>query len=97
MAENHPDHRGERGRPLAGGWVLAGHGRYRRRVAVVAVGALGTLAHRGFGRVPFSVPPGPWYTSDPFYVFWDPRWPSPWLVVALAAAAGVMVLLNSGA
>ena len=65
-------------------------------VAVVAVGALGTLAHRAFGR-PFSVPAWPWYTSDPFYVFWDPRWPLPWLVVALAAAAGVMVLLNSGA
>jgi hypothetical protein len=64
---------------------------------VVAVGALGTLAHRGFGRMPFSVPAWPWYTRDPFYVFWDPRWPSRWLVVALAAAAGVVVLLNSGA
>jgi hypothetical protein len=47
--------------------------------------------------MPFSVPAWPWYTRDPFYVFWDPRWPSRWLVVALAAAAGVVVLLNSGA
>jgi hypothetical protein len=63
---------------------------------VVAVGALGTFAHRGFGRVPFSVPAWPWYTSDPFYLFWDPRWPSRWLVMALAAAAGVVVLFRSG-
>jgi hypothetical protein len=68
-------------------------------VAVVAVGALGTLAHRGFGRVPFSVPAWPWYHSDPFYVFWDPRWPSGWalvgLAVALGAAAGVVALFRS--
>jgi hypothetical protein len=68
--------------------------------AVVAVGALGTLAHRGFGRVPFSVPAWPWYHSDPFYLFWDRRWPSGWalvaLPVALAAAAGVVALFWSG-
>jgi hypothetical protein len=70
-------------------------------VAVVAVGAFGTLAHRGFGRVPFSVPAWPWYHSDPFYLFWDPRWPSGWavasLAVALAAAAGVVALFWSQA
>jgi hypothetical protein len=65
-------------------------------VAVVAVGALGTLAHRGFGRVPFSVPSWPWYHSDPFYLFWDPRPPSRWAVLALPvalAAAGAVVAL----
>src|SRR5215211_3143412 len=70
-------------------------------VAVVAVGALGTVAHRGFGRVPFSVPSWPWYHSDPFYVFWDPRWPSGWELVALAAAlgaaGGVVALFRSQA
>jgi methylthioxylose transferase len=69
--------------------------------AVVVVGALGTLAHRGFGRVPFSVPAWPWYHSDPFYLFWNPRWPSGWAVVALAAAlaaaAGVVALFGSRA
>jgi hypothetical protein len=71
-------------------------------VAVVAVGVFGTLAHRGFGRVPFGVPAWPWYHSDPFYLFWNPRWPSGgWavvaLAVALAAAAGVLALFRSGA
>jgi methylthioxylose transferase len=82
----------------AGRWRAGGFWRATAAtgVAVVAVGALGTFAHRGFGRVPFSVPAWPWYTSDPFYVFWDPRWPSRWLVVALAAAAGVVVLFRSG-
>jgi methylthioxylose transferase len=68
-------------------------------VAVVAVGVFGTLAHRGFGRVPFEVPAWPWYHSDPFYLFWDPRWPSGWavaaLVAALAAAAAVVALFRS--
>jgi hypothetical protein len=70
-------------------------------VAVVAVGAFGTIAHRGFGRVPFSVPSWPWYHSDPFYLFWDPRWRSGWasvaLVVALAAVGGVIALFRSRA
>jgi hypothetical protein len=71
-------------------------------VAVVAVGVFGTLAHRGFGRVPFGVPAWPWYHSDPFYVFWNPRWPSGgWAVVALAAtlaaAVGVVTLFRSQA
>jgi hypothetical protein len=70
-------------------------------VAVVAVGVLGTLAHRGFGRVPFSVPAWPWYHSDPFYLFWDPRPPSRWAVLALpaalAAAAAVLALFWSQA
>jgi hypothetical protein len=70
-------------------------------VAVVAVGVLGTLAHRGFGRVPFSVPSWPWYHSDPFYLFWDPRPPSRWAVLALpaalAAAGAVLALFWSQA
>ena len=70
-------------------------------VAVVAVGVFGTLAHRGFGRVPFAVPAWPWYHSDPFYLFWNPRWPSGSelvaLAVALAAAALVVALFRSQA
>ena len=70
-------------------------------VAVVAIGVFGTLAHRGFGRVPFAVPAWPWYHSDPFYLFWNPRWPSGWAVlalpVAMAAAAGVVALFLSQA
>jgi hypothetical protein len=84
------------GRPPAGGvWrATAATG-----IAVVAVGALGTLAHRGFGRVPFTVPAWPWYHSDPFYLFWDPRWRFGWvaLAVAVAAAAGVVALFRSRA
>src|SRR4029450_1108501 len=49
-------------RPVDGLWrATAATG-----VAVVAVGAFGTLGHRGFGRVPFSVPARPWDHSDPF-------------------------------
>jgi hypothetical protein len=80
-------------RPVDGLWrATAATG-----VAVVAVGAFGTLAHRGFGRVPFSVPAWPWYHSDPFYLFWDPRRPSGWAAVALAASAVVVVLFRSQA
>jgi methylthioxylose transferase len=84
-------------RPMGGLWsVTAATG-----VAVVAIGALGTLAHRGFGRVPFSVPAWPWYHSDPFYLFWDPGWPARWAVLALpaalAAATGVVALFRSRA
>jgi hypothetical protein len=80
-------------RPVDGFWrATAATG-----VAVMTVGALGTVAHRGFGRVPFSVPAWPWYHSDPFYLFWDPRWPSGWAVVALAASAAVVVLFRSQA
>ena len=85
------------GRPAAVfWWATAATG-----IAVVAVGVFGTLAHRGFGRVPFAVPAWPWYHSDPFYLFWDPTWPSGWVVtalaVALAAAAGVVALFRSQA
>jgi hypothetical protein len=70
-------------------------------VVVVAVGVVGTLAHRGFGQVPFAIPAWPWYHSDPFYLFWDPRWPSESgvvaLAVAMAAAALVVALFRSGA
>jgi hypothetical protein len=84
-------------RPAGGFWRASA----ATGVAVVAVGAFGTVAHRGFGRVPFSVPAWPWYHSDPFYLFWDPRWPSGWglvaLAVALAAATGVVALFWSPA
>jgi methylthioxylose transferase len=85
------------GRPARAFWrATAASG-----VAVVAVGVFGTLAHRGFGRVPFSVPSWPWYHSDPFYLFWDPRWPSGSglvaLAVALTAAVGVVALFRSQA
>ena len=73
-------------------WATAATG-----VTVVAIGVFGTLAHRGFGRVPFNVPAWPWYHSDPFYLFWDPRWPSAWVAVALAAATGVVALFRSQA
>jgi methylthioxylose transferase len=73
-------------------WATAATG-----VTVVAIGVFGTLAHRGFGRVPFNVPAWPWYHSDPFYLFWDPRWPSAWVAVALAAATGVVALFSSQA
>jgi hypothetical protein len=86
------------GRRVAGGFWGASAA---TGVVVVVVGALGTLAHRGFGRVPFSVPAWPWYHSDPFYLFWDPTWPSGWamlaLLVAVAAAAGVVALFRSQA
>jgi methylthioxylose transferase len=82
------------GRRLAGGFWRA---TAATGVAVVAVGVFGTLAHRGFGRVPFGVPAWPWYHSDPFYLFWDPRWPSGWVVVALVASAAVVVLFWSQA
>jgi methylthioxylose transferase len=84
-------------------WPLGGFWRATAvtGVGVVAVGVFGTLAHRGFGRVPFSVPAWPWYHSDPFYLFWDPRWPSGSglvaLAVALAAAVGVVALFRSQA
>jgi methylthioxylose transferase len=83
-------------RPAGGFWsATAATG-----VGVVAVGVVGTLAHRGFGRVPFAVPAWPWYHSDPFYLFWAPRWPAGSglvaLPLALAAAALVVVLFRSG-
>jgi hypothetical protein len=86
------------GRRVAGGFWGASAA---TGVVVVVAGTLGTLAHRGFGRVPFSVPAWPWYHSDPFYLFWDPNWPSGWamlaLPVAVAAAAGVVALFWSQA
>jgi methylthioxylose transferase len=83
------------GRPVGAFWrATAATG-----VAVVAVGVFGTLAHRGFGRVPFSVPAWPWYHSDPFYLFWAPSRLTGWVVMglaaALAAAAGVVALFRS--
>jgi len=66
---------------------------------LTSVGVVGTLYQRGWGRVPFSVPSWPWYHSLPFYLFFDPqlapRWAAVAVPVALAAAAGV-VLLHRG-
>jgi len=66
---------------------------------LVAVGLVGTLSMRGFGRVPFSVPSWPWYHSWPFYLFWQPGLDPPTalaaLPVALAAAAALVALARS--
>jgi methylthioxylose transferase len=59
--------------------------------ATVAVGVLGTLYLRHWGRVPFSVPSVPWYFSFPFYVFWQPRLDPGWAAAALPVIAGVVV------
>jgi len=66
---------------------------------LVAVGLVGTLSMRHFGRVPFSVPSWPWYHSWPFYLFWQPGLELGWAVlalpVALAAAAALVALARS--
>ena len=66
---------------------------------LVAVGLVGTLSMRHFGRVPFSVPSWPWYHSWPFYLFWQPGPELGWAVlalpVALAAAAALVALARS--
>lgn len=66
---------------------------------LVAVGLVGTLSMRHFGRVPFSVPSWPWYHSWPFYLFWQPGLDLGWAVlalpVALAAAAALVALARS--
>ena len=69
--------------------------------AVVTVGAVGTLATRHWGGVPFSVPSKPWYLSWPSYIFWDPGGGLDlgWALVALpvAAVAAVAVVALAGA
>jgi methylthioxylose transferase len=66
---------------------------------LVAVGVVGTLSMRHFGRVPFSVPSWPWYHSWPSYLFWQPGLDRPAalaaLPVALAAAAALVGLARS--
>ena len=66
---------------------------------LVAVGLVGTLSMRHFGRVPFSVPSWPWYHSWPSYLFWQPGLELGWAVlalpVALAAAAALVALARS--
>jgi hypothetical protein len=66
---------------------------------LVAVGLVGTLSMRHFGRVPFSVPSWPWYHSWPFYLFWQPGLDlgraALALPVALAAAAALVALARS--
>jgi len=63
---------------------------------LIAIGVLGTFGHRGWGRVPFSVPSIPWYFSWPYYIFpvpgFDARWGFAALLVACAAAAAVLAL-----
>jgi hypothetical protein len=53
---------------------------------LVAVGTLGTLGMRGWGRVPFKVPSVPWYHSWPYYLFWAPKVDWGWAAVALPLA-----------
>jgi hypothetical protein len=81
------------GRGSAGGRTLLRAGGVAA-VLVIAVGLLGTLGMRGWGRVPFSLPSVPWYHAWPYYLFWSPRvdwaWAAPALpVVAVAGAAMV--------
>jgi methylthioxylose transferase len=64
---------------------------------LVLVGLLGTLAMRGWGRVPFSVPSVPWYHSWPYYLFWDPRVDWRWAALALPLAVVVAAALVAGA
>jgi methylthioxylose transferase len=59
---------------------------------VVAVGLLGTLGMRGWGRVPFSVPSVPWYHAWPYYLFWAPHLDRTWAALALP----VVVLAGAG-
>src|SRR6266508_4899383 len=69
-------------------------------VAVVAFGALGTFAMRGWGRVPWSTPSVPWYHSFPFYLFLDvqlSRWALPAGAVAAGAVVAVVALHRSRA
>jgi hypothetical protein len=61
------------------------------------VGLLGTLAMRGWGRIPFSVPSVPWYHSWPYYLFWAPRADWRWAAVALPLAAVVAAALVAAA
>jgi methylthioxylose transferase len=87
------------GAPARTGETVAGRVLPATAVAaasLLVVGAVGTLAMRGWGRVPFAVPSWPWYHSWPFYLFWSPRLDLPAaavaLPVALAAAAAVVAL-----
>jgi hypothetical protein len=68
-------------------------------VLAVAVGAVGTVATRGWGRVPFAVPARPWYLSWPYYLFWEPRFDLGWAMVALPTAvlAAAVVVGLAGA
>ena len=81
-------------RPAA---TASGFGRATAATAavVVAAGALGTFALRGWGRVPWSTPSVPWYHSFPFYLFLDvqlSRWALPAGTVAAAAVLALVAL-----
>jgi len=67
--------------------------------AAVAVGAVGTVATRHWGRIPFSVPSKPWYLSWPYYVFWEPGLDLGWALAALPVAglAAAVVVALAGA
>jgi len=67
--------------------------------AAVLVGAVGTVATRHWGRVPFSVPSRPWYLSWPYYIFWEPRLDLGWALAALPVAglAAALVVALAGA
>ncbi|HYT25799.1 MAG TPA: hypothetical protein VEP73_04870 [Actinomycetota bacterium] len=62
-------------------------------VLAVAVGAVGTVAVRHWGRIPFGVPSRPWYLSWPYYLFWDPRLDLGWALAALPVAALAAVVV----
>ena len=87
MLARFPSPAGERpasGRPLLAATAVTA-------ACLIAIGLVGTLSMRHFGRVPFSVPSWPWYHSWPYYLFWQPGLDAGAalvvLPVALAAAA----------
>jgi len=79
-------------RPLLAATAVAGG-------CLVAVGLVGTLSMRHFGRVPFSVPSWPWYHSWPSYLFWQPHLDRQAALVALPvalAAAATLATVAAG-
>jgi hypothetical protein len=81
------------------GWGRVLRGSAAVGACVLTAGLLGTLAMRGWGRVPFTVKAWPWYHSWPFYLFWsprlDPRAAAAALPVALLAAAALVGLAQA--
>jgi len=66
-------------------------------VCLLAVGVLGTLGMRGWGRVPFSVPSVPWYHAWPSYLFWSPHVDPGWAALALPLAVVVAAAMVAAA
>src|SRR5215207_7509165 len=82
--------RSQRGRPVLAATALTAG-------CLVAVGLVGTLSMRHFGRVPFSVPSWPWYHSWPSYLFWQPHLDRRAALVALPVALAVAALAGGTA